>query len=98
VALHKWMRKMGAFLAALLAAMTNAAKRFATEVWAGYEILIADATTVTRPGSEGSTARVPLCPAADGPSARRNRCHGRQRWRNVPPLRRYGGARSIVDW
>jgi hypothetical protein len=58
VALHKWMRKMGAFLAALLGAMTNAAESFATELWAGYEILVVDASTVTRPGSEGSTARV----------------------------------------
>jgi len=31
VALHKWMRKMGAFLAALLAVMTHAAQRFAAE-------------------------------------------------------------------
>lgn len=58
VALHKWMRKMGAFLAALLAAMTDAAKNFAADAWAGYEMLIVDASTVARPGSEGSTARV----------------------------------------
>jgi len=58
VALHKWMRKIGAFLAALLAVMTNAAKSFAAEAWAGYEILIVDASTVARPGSEGLTARV----------------------------------------
>jgi hypothetical protein len=58
VALHKWMRKMGAFLAALLVAMTNAAKTFAAEAWAGYQILIVDASSVARPGSEGTTARV----------------------------------------
>ena len=58
VALHKWMRRMGSFLAALLVAMTNAAKSFAAEAWAGYQILIVDATSVTRPGSEGTTARV----------------------------------------
>src|SRR5262249_35039653 len=58
VALHKWMRKMGAFLAGLLTTVTDTAKRFAAEIWAGYDILIVDATTVTRPGSEGSTARV----------------------------------------
>jgi len=58
VALHKWMRKMGAFLAALLAAMTDVARSFAAETWAGYEILIVDASTVVRPGSGGSTARV----------------------------------------
>src|SRR6266568_2447092 len=48
VALHKWMRKMGAFLAAVLAVMTDAAKSFAAEAWAGYEILIIDASSVTR--------------------------------------------------
>jgi len=58
VALHKWMRKMGAFLASMVAALTDTARSFAAEVWAGYEILIVDATTVTRPGSTGATARV----------------------------------------
>jgi len=58
VALHKWMRKMGAFLAALLAVMIDGGKSFAAQLWAGYEILVADATTVARPGSEGATARV----------------------------------------
>ena len=58
VALHKWMRKMGGFLAALLGALTNAAKNFAAACWAGYEILIVDATSVARPGSQGTTARV----------------------------------------
>ena len=58
VALHKWMRKMGGFLAALLAVMTDAARSFAAEAWAGYEILIVDGSSVSRPGSEGTTARV----------------------------------------
>jgi hypothetical protein len=58
VALHKWMRKMGSFLAALLVAMTDTAKRFAAEAWAGYQILIVDASSVSRPGGEGTTARV----------------------------------------
>jgi hypothetical protein len=58
VALHKWMRKMGAFLAPLLAGLVGGAKRFAAELWAGYEILIVDATSVARPGSAGTTARV----------------------------------------
>jgi len=58
VALHKWMRKMGGFLAALLAAMTNAPRLFAAELWAGYDILIADATSVERPGATGTSARV----------------------------------------
>lgn len=58
VALHKWMRKMGAFLAALLAVVVDGARGFAAQLWAGYEILIVDATTVARPGSDGATARV----------------------------------------
>ncbi len=58
VALHKWMRRFGPFLAALLAALTDAAKKFAACCWAGYEIIITDATSVARPGSEGTTGRV----------------------------------------
>jgi hypothetical protein len=58
VALHKWMRRMGSFLAALLAVMTNTAREFAADLWGGYDILIADATSMARPGSEGTTARV----------------------------------------
>jgi hypothetical protein len=58
VALHKWMRKMGSFLAALLAAVTNVTGQFAADLWGDYEILIVDATSVERPGSEGTNARV----------------------------------------
>lgn len=58
VALHKWMCKLGGFLAALLAAMTEATRQFAAELWSGYDIRIVDATIVTRPGSTGTTARV----------------------------------------
>lgn len=58
VALHKWMRRFPPFLAALLVSMTDAARCFAAEVWAGYDIVVTDATVVTRPGSEGTTARV----------------------------------------
>jgi hypothetical protein len=58
VALHKWMRKMGAFLAALLSVVIDGAKSFSAQLWAGYEILVVDATTVARPGSAGVTARV----------------------------------------
>lgn len=58
VALHKWMRKMGAFLAALLSVVVDGAKSFSAQLWAGYEILIVDATTIARPGSAGATARV----------------------------------------
>jgi hypothetical protein len=58
VALHKWMRKMGAFLAALLAAVTNATRQFAADLWGGYDILIVDATSVERPATKGTDARV----------------------------------------
>jgi hypothetical protein len=58
VALHKWMCKFAPFLAALLLALTNAAKHFAAACWVGYDILIVDASSVSRPGSKGTTARV----------------------------------------
>jgi hypothetical protein len=58
VALHKWMRRFAPFLTALLVALTNAAKRFAAACWAGYDIIIVDASSVARPGSAGTTGRV----------------------------------------
>jgi hypothetical protein len=58
VALHKWMCKFAPFLAAVLVALTDAAKNFAAECWAGYDLLIVDASSVSRPGSQGTTARV----------------------------------------
>ena len=58
VALHKWMRKLGPYLASLLVAKTDVHSVFAAERWAGYDIIIVDATNVSRPGSEGTTARV----------------------------------------
>ena len=58
VALHKWMRKLGPYLAALLVNKTQVRTTFAPERWAGYDIIVVDATVVNRPGSEGTTARV----------------------------------------
>ena len=58
VALHLWMRRFAPFLAAMLVALTDAAEHFAAECWAGFDILLVDATTVSRPGSKGTTARV----------------------------------------
>ncbi len=58
VALHKWMRKVGPYVAKLLALMTNAKEIFAPHRWAGYDIRVVDATTVTRPGACTTTARV----------------------------------------
>jgi len=58
VALHKWMRRFAPFLTAVLVALTNAAQRFAAACWAGYDIIIVDASSVARPGSAGTTGRV----------------------------------------
>ena len=60
VALHKWIRKLGPYLSALLVARTKADQTFAPERWAGYDMIITDATVVNRPGSTGTTARVHL--------------------------------------
>jgi len=57
VALHKWMKKVGAYLVALLTRMIATAA-FAPEKWLGFDLIAGDATTVQRPGSKGTTARV----------------------------------------
>jgi len=58
VALHKRMRTIGPYLAQLLALMTDAESTFAAERWAGYDPVIVDGSSVSRPGAEGTTARV----------------------------------------
>lgn len=58
VALHLWMRRFTPFLTALLAALTNVVRDFAAPDWAGYEMIVVDASTVSRPGSKGTTVRV----------------------------------------
>ena len=60
VALHKRMRTVGPYLGALLARMTGAAAAFPAERWAGYEIILVDASSVAAPGSDGTTARMHL--------------------------------------
>jgi hypothetical protein len=57
VALHKWMKRIGPYLMALLLRMIETAA-FAPEKWAGLDLIAGDATTVQRPGSKGTTARV----------------------------------------
>ena len=57
VALHKWMKKLGPYLVALLNRMVATAA-FAPEKWHGFDVIAGDATTVQRPGSKGTTARV----------------------------------------
>ena len=59
VALHKWMKKMGPYLQELVARMVSEGHAvFAPERWAGYEVIVTDATCVERPGAKGTTARV----------------------------------------
>lgn len=57
-AFHKWIRKCGPWLAAMLAGMVAAATTFAAERWAGYLVIAVDATTAQMPGATTSTARV----------------------------------------
>ncbi len=57
VALHKWMLKIGPYLEALVARMVEPGK-YASERWGGYTLVVADATTVERPGATGTTARI----------------------------------------
>ncbi|MCC6214450.1 MAG: transposase [Polyangiaceae bacterium] len=57
VALHKWAKKLGPYLRALLVRMVDSAS-YAPEKWHGFDIIAGDATTVQRPGSKGTTARV----------------------------------------
>ena len=58
VAVHLWERKLGPLFASLVADMADTERAFAAEHWAGYDIVIVDASTVSRPGAEGTTARV----------------------------------------
>src|SRR5262249_20795220 len=57
VALHKWFKKLGPYLSVLLGDMVHASS-FASEAWGGFDVIAGDATTVQRPGSKGTTARV----------------------------------------
>jgi hypothetical protein len=58
VALHKWMCKVGPWLAALRAGLQRTADTFARDGWAGYDVIAADGTTVARPGAKGASARI----------------------------------------
>jgi len=57
-ALHYWERKLAGYLAELLARMLDPATLFSSERWSGYEVVVADGTTETCPGADGTTARV----------------------------------------
>ena len=58
VALHKWERKLGPYLAELTAKLCDAPTNFAAARWSGYDIFVGDGSVVTRPGAEGTTALV----------------------------------------
>jgi len=58
VAVHLWERKLGPLFADLVADMAGTERAFAAERWAGYDIVIVDASTVCQPGAKGTTARV----------------------------------------
>jgi hypothetical protein len=59
VALHKWQKKIGGYLAWLVSSMVAESHAvFAAERWAGFEVVAVDASCVQRPGSKGTTARV----------------------------------------
>src|ERR1019366_4664722 len=59
VALHKWMKKLGDYLAELVAVMVaRAHAEFLPARWAGYELILVDATCVQRPGAKGTTSRI----------------------------------------
>lgn len=57
-AVQKWVAKCGPFLGQLVAHMTEAEQQFAPSQWAGYSLVMADGTVVSRPGSKGTDARV----------------------------------------
>ena len=54
VAVHLWERKLGPLFASLVADMAGTERAFAAERWAGYDIMVVDASTVSRPGAEGT--------------------------------------------
>jgi len=58
VGLHKWMVKIGPYLADLCSHMVYDNAIFAADQWAGYEVMAVDASALTCPGAKGTTARV----------------------------------------
>lgn len=61
VTLHKKMRLAAPFLRALVAGMTDSARRPASvERWAGYDVVVVDGSTFCGPGATGTDARVHL--------------------------------------
>lgn len=58
VSLHHWERKLPTYLKRLLAMMIQPDPAWERAHWHGFEPVLADGTTVQRPGAKGTTARV----------------------------------------
>lgn len=58
VALHKWMIKIGPYLADLCGRMAGDSTAFSSDRWSGYEVMAVDASALCCPGAEGTSARV----------------------------------------
>jgi DDE family transposase len=58
VSLHQWMRKAGPWIGGIVAKVTSSDLLFAASSWHGFDVIVADGTVVTRPGSKGTDARV----------------------------------------
>jgi hypothetical protein len=56
--LHKKMCRAAPYLQALVARMVDWPSRAQPELWMGYSLVLVDATTVSRPGSVGTDARI----------------------------------------
>lgn len=59
VSLHQWMRRLGPYLANLVAQIVGEEHaKFSPERWAGYVPIMVDASVVNNPGAKGTTARL----------------------------------------
>jgi len=58
VGLHKWMMKIGPYLADLCGHMAYDNAVFSADRWSGYEVMAVDASALSCPGAKGTTARV----------------------------------------
>ena len=58
VALHKWMVKIGPYLAELCGCLAGDNAEFSSDRWAGYEVMAVDASALSCPGADGTSARV----------------------------------------
>jgi hypothetical protein len=56
--LHQRLRKAGPYLQWMVEKLAAVGRQAAAERWAGYDVMAADATVVTRPGSCGTDARI----------------------------------------